>query len=376
MSLEAIEASAERVLVDRFTRPDPASEAFYGEYDHTAATLVADLRDLDRPSPTARPARRTPTRSWLPAAGTSPGTASTPASPNAAPRRRRSVTAGPQYHRSRARAIAYGQWQPWAEPAPVRQHIARLRGQGGSYHGIARAAGVAARTVRALIDRRRPHQAGHRRRAAGRHHRRRAPRPAARRRHPAAAAVADGHGPRLHPDGPGSRRPPGHHPPARLRRRRTVSPRLHEARPPAVGSRWDKTPPACTHRQRAVAHAARTRARQANWCTPLALDEDLIDCIGYQPEHGWRPATGTGPAPEHIRPASRTTAPELASPADPASDYELGAAAAHLTITGLAARGYSAARSPTGMPRRSRCSPATASPANGSAATTTRPPGH
>jgi hypothetical protein len=49
MRPDAIEASAEHVLADRFTRPTAAAEAFYREYDQTAATLVAEMRELDQP---------------------------------------------------------------------------------------------------------------------------------------------------------------------------------------------------------------------------------------------------------------------------------------------------------------------------------------
>ena len=46
MTAEQIRASAERVLGDRFNDPTPVSDAFYDAYDATAATYVADMRDL------------------------------------------------------------------------------------------------------------------------------------------------------------------------------------------------------------------------------------------------------------------------------------------------------------------------------------------
>ena len=46
MPPEQIRASVERVLGDRFNEPTPASDAFYDAYDATAATYVADMRDL------------------------------------------------------------------------------------------------------------------------------------------------------------------------------------------------------------------------------------------------------------------------------------------------------------------------------------------
>jgi hypothetical protein len=60
---------------------------------------------------------------------------------------------------------------------------------------------------------------------------------------------------------------------------------------------WDKSPPVRTAAEAAAATKARVRARREGWCTPLGLDEDLIDRAGYQPGHGWLPATGTGTAP-------------------------------------------------------------------------------
>ena len=41
-----------------------------------------------------------------------------------------------------------------------------------------------------------------------------------------------------------------------------------------------------------------------DWCAGAALDDDWLDIPGYQPGYGWKPATGTGVAPE-IRPRAR-----------------------------------------------------------------------
>jgi hypothetical protein len=35
-----------------------------------------------------------------------------------------------------------------------------------------------------------------------------------------------------------------------------------------------------------------------DWCVAAALDDDWLDIPGYQPEYGWKPATGTGTAPD------------------------------------------------------------------------------
>ena len=56
--------------------------------------------------------------------------------------------------------------------------------------------------------------------------------------------------------------------------------------------------------ERGAATAARKRAIAGNWCAAAALDDDRLDIPGYQPRYGWKPATGTGVAPD-IRPPSR-----------------------------------------------------------------------
>ncbi|MGH3224748.1 MAG: hypothetical protein ACRDPY_39735, partial [Streptosporangiaceae bacterium] len=50
--------------------------------------------------------------------------------------------------------------------------------------------------------------------------------------------------------------------------------------------------------------AARRRAAAGNWCAAAAaLDDDLLDVPGYRPRSRWRPATGTGTAPDICPPA-------------------------------------------------------------------------
>jgi hypothetical protein len=64
-----------------------------------------------------------------------------------------------------------------------------------------------------------------------------------------------------------------------------------------------QTRPARTRRERAAATAARKRAIAGNWCAAAALDDDQLDIPGYRPRYGWKPATGTGPAPDiHLAP--------------------------------------------------------------------------
>ena len=63
-------------------------------------------------------------------------------------------------------------------------------------------------------------------------------------------------------------------------------------------------PPPAPAFDRGAATAARKRAIAGNWCAAAALDDDLLDIPGYRPRHGWKPATGTGVAPD-IRPPAR-----------------------------------------------------------------------
>jgi hypothetical protein len=53
-----------------------------------------------------------------------------------------------------------------------------------------------------------------------------------------------------------------------------------------------------TRFERAAATTARKRAIADDWCAAAALDDDLIDIPGYRPRWGWKPATGTGIAPD------------------------------------------------------------------------------
>ena len=85
---------------------------------------------------------------------------------------------------------------------------------------------------------------------------------------------------------------------------RTVSLRLRDAITGLYDTWWDKRAPARTRFDRAAATAARRRAITGNWCAGAALDDDLLDVPGYRPRQGWKPAIGTGVAPE-IRPPAR-----------------------------------------------------------------------
>jgi hypothetical protein len=85
---------------------------------------------------------------------------------------------------------------------------------------------------------------------------------------------------------------------------RTVGPRLRDNVADLYDAWWDKRAPARTRFDRGAATAARKRAIAGNWCAAAALDDDQLDTPGYRPRQGWKPATGTGVAPE-IRPPAR-----------------------------------------------------------------------
>ncbi|MBO0819346.1 MAG: hypothetical protein J2P26_00695 [Nocardiopsaceae bacterium] len=62
---------------------------------------------------------------------------------------------------------------------------------------------------------------------------------------------------------------------------------------------WDKTPPARTLAQRRAAARARRQAQTHDWPAAAGLDDDQLDEPGYRPWCRYRPATGTGTAPDH-----------------------------------------------------------------------------
>jgi plasmid maintenance system antidote protein VapI len=86
---------------------------------------------------------------------------------------------------------------------------------------------------------------------------------------------------------------------------RTVSQHLRDAIAELYDAWWDKRAPGRTRFERAAATNARKRAMTGNWCAPAAMDDDQLDIPGYQPEYGWKPATGTGVAPDTYVPVRR-----------------------------------------------------------------------
>jgi hypothetical protein len=186
----------------------------------------------------------------------------------------------------------------------ARDHVTQLRQSGGTYRSIAAAAALSPATVRAL--------------ATGR-----------RRAQPATATavlkVTSRTLPRSRLDATGTRlrlralHVMGHGS-ARIARAtgvdpktirklirgdaRTVSLQLREAVAALYDAWWDKRAPERTRFERAAATVARKRAIAGNWCAAAALDDDLLDVPGYRPRSGWKPAAGTGIAPD-IRPPAR-----------------------------------------------------------------------
>jgi transcriptional regulator with XRE-family HTH domain len=193
--------------------------------------------------------------------------------------------------------------QPAAGPGAVGTHVRRLRQDGSTYAGIATAAGLAPATVSGLaVGRRRP----------------------TRGTTTAVLAVTSGTMPRGRVDAGGTRlrlralHVMGHGS-ARIARAlgvretaiselvrgdaRTIRPRLRDAIADLYDAWWDKRAAERTRAERAAATAARRKAIAGNWCAAAALDDDQLDEPGYRPSQGWKPATGTGVAPEIPPPA-------------------------------------------------------------------------
>jgi len=79
---------------------------------------------------------------------------------------------------------------------------------------------------------------------------------------------------------------------------RTVTHQFHARVCQLWDAWWDKTPPRHTPAQRRAAAAAQRQAARHDWPAAAGLDEDLLDVPGYRPWCRYRPATGTGTAPD------------------------------------------------------------------------------
>ena len=84
----------------------------------------------------------------------------------------------------------------------------------------------------------------------------------------------------------------------------TVSTRLRDDVTSLYDAWWDKRAPERDRHERAAATAARRKAIAGNWCAGAGLDDDKLDTPGYKPKSKWKPAVGTGAAPD-IRPSAR-----------------------------------------------------------------------
>ena len=85
----------------------------------------------------------------------------------------------------------------------------------------------------------------------------------------------------------------------------TVGVPLRDAIADLYDAWWDKRAPERTRAERAAAARARRRASAGNWCAGAALNDDQLDIPGYRPRTGYRPATGTGTAPDIRLPVRR-----------------------------------------------------------------------
>jgi hypothetical protein len=89
----------------------------------------------------------------------------------------------------------------------------------------------------------------------------------------------------------------------------TINTQLRDAITDLYDVWWEKRAPERTRAERAAAAMARRRASAGNWCPAAALDDDQLDIPGYRPRTRYRPARGTGTAPDFPLPSARTTGP-------------------------------------------------------------------
>jgi hypothetical protein len=99
----------------------------------------------------------------------------------------------------------------------------------------------------------------------------------------------------------------------------TITSHLRDAVTVVYDLWWDKCPPQQTPADKTAARAALRRARAGGWYAGAALDDDL-DAPGYQPGAGFRPADGTGIAPDITCRVRRTTNPAAIAAADDPQD--------------------------------------------------------
>lgn len=201
-----------------------------------------------------------------------------------------------------SRLKAYGRWSPWADAAPVREHVRDLMASGIGYDRVARAAKVNRSTVaRLLYGQPRKEQP-----------------PAVRLRHETAArllavradpALLGDHAP---VSACGSRRRlralvACGWPVRRLAGQLGMTPEhasviIDDAKAVEAATArrvrdlydrlWDQPPPQVTRAEKSAAGRARARAVRNRWAPPLAWDDDIIDDPAARP-HQWKRAQGS-----------------------------------------------------------------------------------
>jgi hypothetical protein len=211
------------------------------------------------------------------------------------------VTMAARYRERRRAAITAGTWQPKADGAAVRAHLARLRAGGATYAEIAAAAGglshhtvsaveagdgdVMSATAAAIlaVDPRRLDPV-------------RSPADGTRLRLQALATM--GHSPTRVARAIGAN-------PAYVReitagRVPEVPREVRHGVEAAFTAWWDKTPPDAGSDAQRAATAVRHRAERAGWLPGAGLDADQMDEPGYRPrrQREWHEPEGTGTAPE------------------------------------------------------------------------------
>lgn len=192
----------------------------------------------------------------------------------------------------RSRLVAYGQWQPWADAGPVREHIRFLRGSGFGKRAIARASGVPLSTIDSLIYDDSPD---------------RRMRPEIERRILAVLPAPELLAPGAKTDSTGGRRrlqaliAAGHTNTilaarlgittanfGSLLRREQWTARVIRDVQRLYAQMWDEPADEGTPRARTAAAAARARAERNGWPLPLAWDDDQIDNPDAGPAEGWQ----------------------------------------------------------------------------------------
>jgi hypothetical protein len=204
------------------------------------------------------------------------------------------------------RLRAYGQWHPYTDARPAREHVRALGRLGIGWRRAAELAGIPQSTMRALVFGR-----------VGR------PGPSSRLRQETAAAIL---AVRAYPgnvaagtpvDATGTRRrlealaaigwsraklgeqlgiePTGM---SELFRRDRVRAGRAQAVADLYEQLWNRRPPEDGWREKISAARSRNYARQHGWAPPLAWDEDQLDAPDGKPAEGWqRPVRTTRAAP-------------------------------------------------------------------------------